>query len=58
MPLTEASSRAVIVKFENKSTEKKTYTLKLFSEKGALDNPYDLVLGENTKVTVEKDAIA
>jgi hypothetical protein len=58
MPLTEASSRAVIVKFENKSTEKKTYTLKLFSDKGALDNPYDLVLGENTKVTVEKDAIA
>lgn len=58
MPLTEASSRAVIVKFENKSTEKKTCTLKLFSDKGALDNPYDLVLGENTKVTVEKDAIA
>ena len=58
MPLTEASSRAVIIKFENKSTEKKTYTLKLFSDKGALDNPYDLVLGENTKVTVEKDAIA
>ncbi len=57
MPLTEASSRAVIVKFENKSAEKKTYTLKLFSDKGALDNPYDLVLGENTKATVEKDDI-
>ena len=55
MPTTDSNNRAVRVFFENTTSETKTYTLKIYSDKGALDNPYDLVLGENTKATVEKD---
>ncbi len=57
MPPTDASSRAVIVKLENKTGEEKAYTLKIFSDKGALDNPFDVVLGQLEKVTVEKEKI-
>ncbi|MBQ4509774.1 MAG: carboxypeptidase regulatory-like domain-containing protein [Clostridia bacterium] len=57
MPPTEASSRAVIVKLENKLSEEKTYNLTIFSDKGELDNPFDVVLGQLEKVTVEKEKI-
>ena len=57
MPPTDASSRAVIVKFENKASEEKTYTLSIFSDKGAFDNPFDVVLGQSEKVTVATEQI-
>ncbi|MBO5356633.1 MAG: carboxypeptidase regulatory-like domain-containing protein [Clostridia bacterium] len=48
-------NRAVVIKLENTTDEEKTYNLTIYSDKGALDNPYDIVLDENTKITVEKE---
>ncbi len=48
-------NRAVLIKLENTTGEEKTYNLTIYSDKGALDNPYDVVLDELTKITVEKE---
>lgn len=48
-------NRAVLIKLENTTSEAKEYTLTIYSDKGELDNPYDVVLDETTKITVEKE---
>lgn len=47
--------RATRIKLENTTSEEKTYILTIYSDKGELDNPYDVVLDELTKITVEKE---
>lgn len=56
MPVSEdLYDRATRIKLENTTSEEKTYILTIYSDKGELDNPYDVVLDELTKITVEKE---
>lgn len=57
MPVSEdLYDRATIMKLENTLSEEKTFVLKIYSDKGELDNPYDIALDENNEITVVKGA--
>ena len=51
----DANDRARLIKLENVSSEEKSYKLTFYSDKGAFDNPYNVVLDQLEKITVLKD---
>ena len=56
MPVVDdTNDRRRLIKLENTTDEEISFTLKIYSDKGAQDNPYDVVLDEVTKITVEKE---
>ncbi len=51
---TNTNDRGRTVKLENTTDEEKSYVLTIYSDKGASDNPYDVVLDEDVEITVMK----
>ena len=54
-PIEDVNDRQRIIKIENTTENEISFVLQVVSEKGSIDNPYDIVLDENTKITVEKE---
>ena len=54
-PIDDTNDRQRKLKIENVTENEIPFVLQIVSEKGSIDNPYDIVLGENTKINVEKE---
>ena len=54
-PIDDVNDRQRIIKIENTTENSLSLVLQVVSEKGSMDNPYEVIFGENTKITVEKE---